>query len=115
MPKRTDIDYVKLLAMVKAGVPQAEIMLEMGIKTIPQLKTAILNAYMSEGTIPKLVGGRRGKGKGKAGNIVRVNKRGSLVVTKELVSAFGFKEGEEFTVTQVGFGIEIRKMGAGQE
>lgn len=114
MPKHTDIDYVKLLAMVKAGVPQAEIMVEMGIKTIPQLKTAILNAYMSEGTIPKLVGGRRGKAKGKAGNVIRVNKRGSLVITKELISAFGFKEGEEFTATQVGYGIEIRKVDGGQ-
>jgi hypothetical protein len=99
--------------MLRDKVPQSEIMDKLGIKTVGQLKSAIADAYMSDGTIPKLVGGR-GKAKA-AGNVIRVNKRGSLVVSKELVSAFGLKEGEEFTVKLVKSGIKLRRAGAEEE
>jgi hypothetical protein len=111
MPKRKEIDNALLLKLVKDGVPQSEIMAKMGFKTSTQLKTAVLNAYMGEGVIPKLVGGR-GEGKAGAENTLKVNKRGSLVISKELVSSFGFKEGEEFTIRPAKYGLQVRRVGA---
>lgn len=57
MPKRKEIDHALLLKMVKDGMPQSEIMEKLGFKTSTQLKTALLNAYMNEGVVPKLAGG----------------------------------------------------------
>lgn len=111
MPKRKEIDHALLLKMVKDGVSQSEIMVNFAFKTSTQLKTALLNAYMNEGVVPQLVGGR-GEGKAVADNAVKVGKRGSLIIPKELVSAFGFKEGDEFTVRLVKYGLQVRKAGA---
>jgi hypothetical protein len=112
MPRKKDVDYKALLKMLNDGVPQTEIMEKFGLKTIGQLKSAIADAAMEAGSLPQLVGGRRGRGKAAAKNTAKVGKRGSIIIAKELVDAFGFVQSDEFTVRQTKYGLQLRKAGA---
>ena len=105
MPRKMDIDYSKLMTMVKDGVHQSQIMETFGFKTSTQLKVAIANAAMEAGAVPKLVGGRAGGGGGEVSNVIKVNKRGSLVIPKKLMDQLGIQEGEEFTVRKSAAGL----------
>ena len=58
MPKKKALDTAKLIEMVKAETPSAEIMKKMGFKTSTQLKTAYMSALIAEGKVPAIVGGR---------------------------------------------------------
>ena len=63
MPKKKALDTAKLIEMVKAETPSAEIMKKMGFKTSTQLKAAYMSALIAEGKVPAIKGGR---GAGKA-------------------------------------------------
>ena len=112
MPRKMDVDYNKLMAMIKEGVHQSEIMQAFGFKTSTQLKVAIANAAMEAGAVPQLVGGRASGGSGEVSNVIKVNKRGSLVIPKKLVEHLGLKEGDEFTVRKSAAGLSLRKRDA---
>ena len=109
MPRKMDVDHNKLMTMVKNGVHQAQIMEAFGFKTSTQLKVAIANAAMEAGAVPKLVGGRAASSGGEVSNVIKVNKRGSLVIPKKLVDQLGIKEGEEFMVRKSSAGLSLRK------
>lgn len=109
MPKKKQVDYKKLLKMVRDEVHKSEIMEAFDFKTVTQLKTAMAEAMMEEGAVPNLVGGRGSKAKDK--DTIKVNKRGSLVITKDMVSEFGFNVGDEFKVKPVKYGLQVRKAG----
>lgn len=111
MPKRIAVDYTKLLKMMDDGVPQAEIMNALGLKTATQFKVAIANAAMDAGKIPSLVGGR---GAGKSGtsakkDTAKVGKRGTIILPKEVVESYGYKEGDSFDISQTKSGIKLKK------
>ena len=66
MPKKKALDTAKLIEMVKAETPSAEIMKKMGFKTSTQLKAAYMSALIAEGKVPAIKGGR---GAGKASKV----------------------------------------------
>ncbi|MBU0516215.1 MAG: AbrB/MazE/SpoVT family DNA-binding domain-containing protein [Proteobacteria bacterium] len=109
MPKRKPVDYKKLLQDLKRGVPQTEMMKRCGYKTSTQLKVAISNAIMSEGIIPRLVGGRGGKAV-EVNRKIKVNSRGSLIIPKQLVDLFGLKAGDSFEVRKSRAGLSLKKV-----
>ena len=75
MPKKKALDTAKLIEMVKAETPSAEIMKKMGFKTSTQLKTAYMSALIAEGKVPAIKGGR-GAGKAKKVKMVRCRQTG---------------------------------------
>jgi hypothetical protein len=93
---------------VKSGTTQAEIMKKMGFKTSGQLKTAYMNALIAEGKVPAIKGGR---GAGKADKVkkVGVGKRGSIIISKELVDRLGIGAEAKFTVRKTRAGIALKK------
>ena len=88
MPKKKALDTAKLIEMVKAETSSAEIMKKMGFKTSTQLKAAYMSALIAEGKVPAIKGGR-GAGKADKVKAVGVGKRGSIIISKELVESLG--------------------------
>ncbi|MCF7910503.1 hypothetical protein K9L16_02415 [Candidatus Pacearchaeota archaeon] len=107
MAKRILVDSKNLLQRVKEGVEQNRIMQEFGFKNSSQLKVAYTNALMEEGIVPELVGGRGSSKKGGPPK-AKVNKRGSIVVPKEVVSEFGYDIGSTFEVKKTKSGISLK-------
>ena len=93
MPRKKALDTAKLIEMVKGGSTQAEIMKKMGFKTSTQLKTAYMGALIAEGKVPAIKSGR-GAGKADKAKPVGVGKRGSIVISKDLVDSLGLGVGE---------------------
>jgi hypothetical protein len=83
-------------------------MKKMGFKTSIQLKTAYMRALIAEGKIPGIKGGR-GVGKAKKVKTVGVGKRGSIVISKDLVDSLGLGAGDKFTVRKTKAGIALKK------
>jgi hypothetical protein len=108
MPKKKALDTAKLIEMVKAETPSAEIMKKMGFKTSTQLKTAYMSALIAEGKVPAIVGGR-GAGKAKKVKLVGVGKRGSIIIPQDLVEGLGIDADEKFTVRKSKAGIALKK------
>jgi len=109
MPKKKALDTAKLIEMVKAETPSAEIMKKMGFKTSTQLKAAYMSALIAEGKVPAIKGGR---GAGKADKVkeVSVGKRGSIVISKELVESLGIGADDKFTLRKTKAGIALKKV-----
>jgi len=108
MPKKKALDTAKLIEMVKDETPSVEIMKKMGFKTSTQLKTAYMSALIAEGKVPAIKGGR-GAGKAGKGKKVWVGKRGSIVISKELVESLGIGADEKFVVRKTKAGIALKK------
>ena len=108
MPKKKAIDAAKLIKMVKAGTTQFQIMKKMGLKTSSQVRAAYLSALIAEGKVPAIKGGRSA-GKGDKVKEVGVGKRGSIVISKELVESFGIGATDKFTVRKTKAGIALKK------
>jgi hypothetical protein len=84
-------------------------MKKMGFKTSTQLKTAYMNALIAEGKVSAIKGGRRGAGKVDKAKKVGVGKRGSIILSKELVESLGIDAKDKFTVWKTKAGIALRK------
>jgi hypothetical protein len=109
MPRKKNIDNDLLIQEIKSGKPSTEIMRKFGIKTSAQLKSYYMDALMEKGEIPG-ISRKRGGGDGDGvDKEIQVNKRGSLVVPKDLVEHFDFEEGDEFSVRKTKSGISLRK------
>jgi hypothetical protein len=108
MPKKKALDTAKLIEMVKAETPSAEIMKKMGFKTSTQLKTAYMSALIAEGKVPAIKGGR-GAGKADKVKTIGVGKRGSIIIAKELVESLGLGAGDKFTVRKTKAGVALKK------
>jgi hypothetical protein len=108
MPKKKALDTAKLIEMVKAETPLAEIMKKMGFKTSTQLKAAYMSALIAEGKVPAIKGGR-GAGKAEKAKEVGVGKRGSIIISKELVESLGIAGDDKFTVRKTKLGIALKK------
>ncbi len=109
MPRKIKVDYKKLLKMVNDGVPQKEIMAELGLKTSPQFKTAYLNALIETGQVTKPAGSRVKQAK-PVSREVTVNSRGSLTIPKALVADLGIKVGEKFTIRKSRAGLSLKRI-----
>jgi hypothetical protein len=108
MPRKKDIDLEALLETVKSGKPSKQIMDEFGIKTSVQLKTLYADALMSTGVVPKIKT-TRGRPKSTPFNVIHVNKRGTLIIPRELVAEMGFKEGDTFNIRRSKLGLSLKR------
>ena len=106
MPRKKALDTAKLIKMIEDETPQAEIMKKMGFKTSTQLKTAYMSALIAEGKVPAIKGGR-GAGKAKKVKTIGVGKRGSIVISKDLVDSLGIGAKDKFTVRKTKAAIAL--------
>jgi len=109
MPKQKAIDDAKLIEMVKAETPSAEIMKKLGFKTSTQLKAAYMGAQIAEGKVPAIKGGR-GSRKADRTKEIGVGKRGSIIIYKELVESLGIGVEDKFTIRKRKLGLALKKV-----
>lgn len=109
MPKKKKIDEKKLIKAVEDGMTSKEIMAKFGFSTLAQLKSFYLDALTGEGKVPSITFAR-GKAAAPAGKskLFKVNKRGSLIVPKEMIETMGFKIGDSFSVRKTVAGISLK-------
>lgn len=107
MPKKKVLHAAKLIKMIDDEIPQAEIMKKMGFKTSTQLRTAYMAALIGEGKVPAIKGGR-GAGKVSKVKAIGVGKRGSIVISKELVQSLKIGAKDKFTLRKTKAGIVLK-------
>ena len=96
----------KIIEMVKKGIPDKEIMKELGIQTGASLKRMYYDALVEAGKIKDILI-EKNVDKEKT---VRINKRGTILLGKTLLlEKFGYKEGDRFTVSKRKGSIILRK------
>lgn len=108
MPKKKALDTAKLIKMVKDETPSAEIMKKMGFKTSTQLKTAYMSVLIAEGKVSAIKGGRGAERADKTKQ-VGVGKRGSIIISKELVESLGIGADDKFSVRKTRLGVASKK------
>jgi len=108
MPKKKAVDAAKLIKLIEDETPQADILKKMGFKSYIQLKAAYMSALIAEGKITGIKGGRGG-GKAQKAKTVNVGKRGSIVISRELVEGLGLGKDERFTLRKTRAGIALKK------
>jgi len=107
MPKRQEIDNIKLIKAVQDGLSTKDIKEAFGFTTSSQVKMAYLNAAMEQGIVPEIKDGRIGS---KAEQQEpTVNKRGSLIIPKETITQFGFNVGDTFIIRRTKAGISLKQ------
>ncbi len=109
MPAKKKVDYAKLIKAVDSGKPQSEILKEFKLNTSAQLKSHYLSALIETGKVPEIKTGRGSSNSGSAKRAA-VNKRGSLIVSKDLISEMGFAEGDRFNIRKTKLGISLKKV-----
>jgi hypothetical protein len=103
-------EYRKVIEMVKRGIPDKEIMKELGVKTKTSLKRMYYDALVEAGKIKDILTERQLKRAVKRKRPLRISKRGTILLGKALViDNFGFKEGDKFTVSKRKDTIILRK------
>ena len=110
MPKRKIIDHSKLIQMVQDGVNQSEIMRKFKFGTATQLKVAYANALIQSGQAPAIQGGRGAGKKAKEAKVVKVGKRGSIIIPAGMVSELGIGADDCFTVRKSKSGVALKKI-----
>jgi len=108
MPKRKEIDNKQLIQAVQDGLNTKEIKEAFNFKASSQVKLAYLHAVMDEGIVPEIKDGRTAAAKPEQKEAT-INKRGSLIIPKELVREMGFKEGDSFTTRKTKAGISLKQ------
>ncbi len=109
MPKKKTVDAAKLIKLIEDETPQADIMKKMGFKTSMQLKAAYMSALIAEGKVTGIKGGRGG-GKIQKAKTVGIGKRGSIVISKDLVDVLGISGDDKFAVRKTKAGIALKKV-----
>jgi antitoxin component of MazEF toxin-antitoxin module len=109
MPRKKKIDNAALLQAIKDNVPQNDIMEQFGFKTSTQLKVAYVNALMETEIAPSLTTGRAAKTKELSTNVC-VGKRGSIIISKDLVEHLGFQIDDAFEVRKSAAGLSLKKV-----
>jgi hypothetical protein len=109
MPAKKKVNYKKLLEAVQSGKPQAEIIKQFKFNTATQFKNHYLQALMEAGKAPAIQT-TRSSSKAAAEKEAIVSKRGSVVISKGLISELGFAEGDKFAVRKTKAGISLKKL-----
>lgn len=109
MPAKKKVNYKKLLEAVESGKTQAEIIKDFKFNTATQFKNHYLNALVESGKAPAIQT-KRGSSDGSPVKEAVVGKRGSVVISKGLISDMGFSEGDKFSIRKTKTGISLRKM-----
>ena len=96
----------RIIEMVKKGIPDKEIMKELGIQTGASLKRMYYDALVEAGKIKDILTEREVEKK----KTVNITKRGTIILGKTLLlEKFGFKEGDRFTVSKRKGSIILKK------
>ena len=101
----------KLIDMVRKGVPDKEIMKELGIQTKASLKKMYYDALIEAGKIKDIMTERKmKKAAAPKRRSLTIGKKGTILLSKPiLVDQLGFKEGDKFTVSKRRDNIILRK------
>ena len=111
MPKKLKVDWEELIEAVESGMRSTDIMSKFGIKTSSQLKTLYVDALIAKGRAPGIRTTRGSKpDDSEAPTGLKVNKRGSLVVPRELIEKMGFDIGDNFSVQRSAAGVSLKKI-----
>ena len=100
----------KLIEMVKRGVPDKEIMKQLGIQTKASLKRMYYDTLVEAGKIKDILTEREVKKAKPKKRTLSITKRGTVLLGKTLmIDTFGFKEGDKFIVSKRKDSIILRK------
>ena len=101
----------KIIDMVRKGIPDKEIMRELGIQTKASLKKMYYDALVEAGKIKDIMTERKmKKATGPRRRPLTIGKRGTILLSKPLlVEQLGFKVGDKFTVSKRKDSIILRK------
>jgi hypothetical protein len=104
------VDANKLVEMVGKGVPDKEIMKELGIKTRASLRSIYYNALVKAGKIKDIMTERKMKKAKPRQRALTIGKRGTILLSKKLlVEQLGFNEGNKFSISKRKNSIILRK------
>ena len=100
----------KIIDMVKKGVPDKEIMKELGIQTKASLKRMYYDALVEAGKIKGIITETKmRKAKARKRPLI-IGKRGTILLSnKLLVEQLGFKKGDKFTLSKRRDNIILKK------
>lgn len=100
----------KLIEMVRKGIPDKEIMKELGIQTKASLKKMYYDALVEGGKIKDIMTERQVKKGAPRRRPLTIGKRGTILLSKPLlVEQLGFKKGDKFTVSKRKDNIILKK------
>ncbi len=100
----------KIIEMVRKGMPDKEIMRELGIQTKASLKKMYYDALVEAGKIKDIMTERQAKKAGPRTRPLTIGKRGTILLSKPLlVDQLGFKKGDKFAVSKRRDSIILRK------
>ena len=100
----------KIIEMVRKGMPDKEIMRELGIQTKASLKKMYYDALVEAGKIKDIMTERQVKKATPRKRPLAIGKRGTILLSKPLlVDQLGFKKGDRFTVSKRKDSIILRK------
>ena len=100
----------RLIQMVKKGIPDKEIMRELGIQTKASLKKMYYDALVEAGKIRDIMTeGQVKKVKPKKRPLI-IGKRGTILLSKALLEdQLGFKKGDKFSISKRKDSIILKK------
>jgi hypothetical protein len=102
----------RLIEMVRKGIPDKEIMKELGIQTKASLKKMYYDALVEAGKIKDIVTERKVKKAAPKRRALRIGKRGTILLSNALlIDQLGFKKGDKFSVAKRRDRIILRKAG----
>lgn len=101
----------KIIEMVRKGMPDKEIMRELGIQSKASLKRMYFDALVEAGKIRDIMTERKmRKAAGPRERALTIGKRGTILMSKPLlVDQLGFKQGDKFTVAKRRDSVILRK------
>lgn len=108
MAKKKVIDLKALIKAVESGLPRKKIMNQFGFSSPVQVNTYYLDALIDTGRARAISGHQSKTELKKDQNTVKVTKRGSVSVPKELVEEMGYKEGDSFIVNKTRAGLILK-------
>jgi antitoxin component of MazEF toxin-antitoxin module len=113
--KKGQFDAKKFLKMASENVPPEDYDKAFGFKTKAQIDKAHYKALVEIGQIQPAVEGKRAGRKASVDKI-KIGKSGKISLSEEMVTKFGFKQGDEFKVKKRGDNIiTLKKVGAETE
>jgi hypothetical protein len=100
----------KIIDMVKKGVPDKDIMKELGIQTKASLKRMYYDALVEAGKIKGIMTESKMRKAKARKRPLTIGKRGTMLLSsKLLVDQFGFKKGDKFAVAKRRDSIILKK------
>jgi hypothetical protein len=100
----------KLIDMVREGMPDKEIMRELGVQTRASLKRMYYDALVEAGKIKDIVTEKKAKKARTRRRPLTIGKRETIILSnKLLIDQLGFKKGDKFSVAKRKDSIILKK------